>query len=87
MDNPSITDKTKPKEPLLSIKPPPPPPATLSPTCSPKSVKSPNSSSIECFEDVREITRIEQPQADVKSKENQCAEDAEDDFGDFQAAG
>ncbi|KMT01825.1 hypothetical protein BVRB_9g210170 [Beta vulgaris subsp. vulgaris] len=85
VNNLSITDTSEPnKEPLLSIKPPPPPPSTFSPTTSPK---SPNSTFNANFEE-REDSRKEQPQPDLKLMKNQSSEDiADDDFGDFQAAG
>uniref|UniRef100_A0A7C9A5B8 NECAP PHear domain-containing protein n=1 Tax=Opuntia streptacantha TaxID=393608 RepID=A0A7C9A5B8_OPUST len=81
----SLSDKNKPKETLLSIKPPPPPPATLSPTAgSPRTPTSPNLSSKINVKAVQKDSRNQQPE----EIENQSSEDVlDDDFGDFQAAG
>lgn len=87
MNNLSITDKSKPQEPILSIRPPPPPPVTLSPTTSPRTPRSPNSDPNKNFEEEKEEISKEQAPG-LKSKENQSSEDiADEDFGDFQAAG
>lgn len=90
--NLSISDNSKPSDPLLSIKPPPPPPSTLSPTTSPKTPKSPSSNLTVNFNDVSikeqsENPVKEKPQPDLHSKETRSPEDTiDDDFGDFQAA-
>ncbi|KNA24245.1 hypothetical protein SOVF_017320 [Spinacia oleracea] len=85
VNNLSITDKSKAKEPLLSIRPPPPPPPTLSPTSSPKTPRSPSSNPNKTFEEEKEDPSKE---PDFNFKENQSSEDtADEDFGDFQAAG
>ncbi|XP_021718271.1 uncharacterized protein At1g03900-like [Chenopodium quinoa] len=86
VNNLSITEKSKPIEPALAIKPPPPPPATLSPTASPKTPRS-KSNPDKNFEVENEDHGKEQPQPDLKSKDSQNSEDvADEDFGDFQAA-
>ncbi|XP_021775673.1 uncharacterized protein At1g03900-like [Chenopodium quinoa] len=87
VNNLSITEKSKPIEPALAIKPPPPPPATLSPTTSPKTPRSPKTNTGKNFEVEKEDPSKEQPQPDLKLKDSQNSEDvADDDFGDFQAA-
>lgn len=86
VNNLSLTDSTKPKEPLPSIKPPPPPPTTLSPT-SPRTPTSPNLSPRKNIKEERDFFREEKPEPNSSSKENQSSEDIpDDDFGDFQAA-
>jgi len=89
VNNLSLADTAKTKEPLLSIKPPPPPPTTLSPTSnSPRSPTSPNLSPHKDVKDERENFREEKAEPDSISKDNQSSEDMpDDDFGDFQAAG
>ncbi|KAH9602122.1 hypothetical protein KSS87_020995 [Heliosperma pusillum] len=86
VSNISLTVKSKPNEPLLSIKPPPPPPPTLSPT-SPRTPTSPNFSSEKNVDEDIEETRKAQPEPNSSPKESQSSEEvADDDFGDFQAA-
>lgn len=90
VNNLSLADTTKPKEPLLSIKPPPPPPTTLSPTSnSPRTPTSPNLSPQRNVKDEREnFQEVQKAEPDSISKDNQSSGDIpDDDFGDFQAAG
>ncbi|KAJ8435116.1 hypothetical protein Cgig2_020759 [Carnegiea gigantea] len=88
VNNLSLADTAKPKEPLLSIKPPPPPPTTFSPTSnSPRTPTSPNLGPHKNVKDERENFRQEKAEPDSISKDNQSSEDMpDDDFGDFQAA-
>ncbi|XP_074290061.1 uncharacterized protein At1g03900-like [Silene latifolia] len=82
----SLTEKSKPNEPLLSIKPPPPPPPALSPT-SPRTPTSPNFSPEKRVVEDTEETQKAQPVPNSSAKESQSYEEVtDDDFGDFQAA-
>ncbi|XP_074302688.1 uncharacterized protein At1g03900-like [Silene latifolia] len=82
----SLTEKSKPNEPLLSIKPPPPPPPTLSPTSS-RTPTSPNFSPEKSVDEDTKETQKVQPVPNSSAKESQSYEEvADDDFGDFQAA-
>ncbi|KAL9243763.1 hypothetical protein vseg_017613 [Gypsophila vaccaria] len=86
VSNLSVTEKSKSNEPLLSIKPPPPPP-TLSPT-SPRTPTSPNFCPDRNVDDEIEDPRKLQSAPDSTTKELPSSEEvADEDFGDFQAAG
>ena len=78
------------KESIIPIKPPPPPPAPLSPVAnvqkSPK--KGPPNFNLEgtSKDEAPESTKVEAKE--LNSPENHSLQDiADDDFGDFQAAG
>ena len=88
VNNVSLANTTKPKEPLLPIKPPPPPPTTLSPTSnSPRTPTSPTLSPHKNVEDERENFREEKSEPDSSSKDNRSSEDiADDDFWGFSGS-
>ncbi|KAF8391238.1 hypothetical protein HHK36_023540 [Tetracentron sinense] len=91
LNNLSLDEKTNPKEPTITLKPPPPPPSPLSPVNavhrSPSNLPSHFSLEGATKDEALHSTKEDQAK-EPSSPENQLPRDTpEDDFGDFQTAG
>ncbi|XP_010277761.1 PREDICTED: uncharacterized protein At1g03900 [Nelumbo nucifera] len=86
LNNLSLDDKTNKKDPMICLKPPPPPAATVSPVNSEQ--MSPGSLSSNLTLEGTTQTEFMHSRKEQPNHQSQISEDtAEDDFGDFQAAG
>ncbi|XP_044465585.1 uncharacterized protein At1g03900 [Mangifera indica] len=90
MNNLSLEDKGDGKEPKIFLKPPPPPPSPLSPSSTVQEFPSffPPDLSLEGASKGDTPGSAKEDSEKQHSSENQSTQDiADDDFGDFQAAG
>ena len=90
LNNLSLEEKANRKDSTILLKPPPPPPAPLSPVAADARSPpvSPSKLSLEQSAETKDsATAKEEPDTSESAKEQGPQDVADDDFGDFQAAG